>query len=107
MTERPVKLACRNLWKVYGPQAERLDRNDGLFDGDRAAACERLRAVGHLPAVIDADFDIRLGEIFVIMGLSGSGKSTMVRCLSRLIEPTSGQVLLDGEDLLSARARSA
>lgn len=63
MTERPVKLACRNLWKVYGPQAdrlgaERLDRNDGLFGGDRAAACERLRADGHIPAVIDANFDV-------------------------------------------------
>ncbi len=102
MTERPVKLACRNLWKVYGPQAERLARGDGLFAGDRATACERLRADGHIPAVIDANFDVHLGEIFVIMGLSGSGKSTLVRCLSRLIEPSAGQVLLDGEDLLSA-----
>jgi glycine betaine/proline transport system ATP-binding protein len=102
MTERPVKLACRNLWKVYGPQAERLSRDDGLFRGDRPAACERLRAGGHIPAVIDANFDVHLGEIFVIMGLSGSGKSTMVRCLSRLIEPSAGQVLLDGEDLLAA-----
>lgn len=103
MTERPVKLACRNLWKVYGQQADRLGRDDGLFGGDRAAACQRLRDGGRIPAVIDANFDIRLGEIFVIMGLSGSGKSTMVRCLSRLIEPSAGQVLLDGEDLLSAR----
>ncbi|HWA48534.1 MAG TPA: betaine/proline/choline family ABC transporter ATP-binding protein [Dongiaceae bacterium] len=99
-TERPIKLVCRNLWKAYGPQADRI--SDGLFNGDRASACDRLRAEGHVPAVIDANFDIRLGEIFVIMGLSGSGKSTMVRCLSRLIEPSFGQVLLDGEDLLSA-----
>ena len=34
------------------------------------------------------------------MGLSGSGKSTIVRCLSRLVEPTAGEILLDGEDLL-------
>jgi glycine betaine/proline transport system ATP-binding protein len=100
MTERPIKLACRKLWKAYGPQAGRTA--DALFAGDRAAACERLRAVGQIPAVIDADFEIHVGEIFVIMGLSGSGKSTLVRCLSRLIEPSSGQVLLDGEDLLSA-----
>ncbi len=39
------------------------------------------------------------GEIFVIMGLSGSGKSTMVRLLNRLIEPTRGQVLIDGVDI--------
>ena len=34
------------------------------------------------------------------MGLSGSGKSTMVRCISRLVEPTAGQVIMDGTDLL-------
>uniref|UniRef100_UPI000A6E9F30 alcohol dehydrogenase catalytic domain-containing protein n=1 Tax=Escherichia coli TaxID=562 RepID=UPI000A6E9F30 len=42
---------------------------------------------------------IEEGEIFVIMGLSGSGKSTMVRLLNRLIEPTRGQVLIDGVDI--------
>ena len=34
------------------------------------------------------------------MGLSGSGKSTIIRCLSRLVEPTAGEIILDGEDLL-------
>ena len=34
------------------------------------------------------------------MGLSSSGKSTIVRCLSRLVEPTAGEILLNGEDLL-------
>jgi glycine betaine/proline transport system ATP-binding protein len=100
--QRPIKLTCNNLWKVYGARADRLDRGDGLFAGDRVAACEKLRAGGHIPAVIDANFVVHTGEIFVIMGLSGSGKSTLVRCLSRLIEPSSGQVLLDGEDLLAA-----
>jgi len=99
--QRSVKLSCRSLWKAYGPHADRLGRHDGLFDGDRTAACERLRAGGNIPAVIDADFVVHTGEIFVIMGLSGSGKSTLVRCLSRLIEPSCGQVLLDGEDLLA------
>ena len=46
-------------------------------------------------------FDVGVGEIFVIMGLSGSGKSTVVRCLSRLVDPTHGEVILDGEDLLA------
>src|SRR5699024_5931338 len=39
-------------------------------------------------------------EIFVIMGLSGSGKSTLVRMINRLIEPTDGEVLIDGENLM-------
>lgn len=47
----------------------------------------------------DASLAIEEGEIFVIMGLSGSGKSTMVRLLNRLIEPTRGQVLIDGVDI--------
>ncbi|WP_423911070.1 quaternary amine ABC transporter ATP-binding protein [Candidatus Spongiihabitans sp.] len=51
-------------------------------------------------AACNVSFDVHTGEIFVIMGLSGSGKSTIVRCLSRLIEPTAGEVLMDGEDLL-------
>ncbi len=49
--------------------------------------------------VKDASLTIEEGEIFVIMGLSGSGKSTMVRLLNRLIEPTRGQVLIDGVDI--------
>jgi glycine betaine/proline transport system ATP-binding protein len=50
------------------------------------------------------DFSIEPGEIFVIMGLSGSGKSTLVRLLNRLIEPTDGQVLIDGKDIVKADA---
>src|SRR5262249_34858768 len=95
----------KNLWKVYGAHADRIGRGDALFAGDRVAACEKLRAGGHIPAVIDANFVVHTGEIFVIMGLSGSGKSTLVRCLARLIEPSSGQVLLDEEDLLAASAQ--
>src|SRR5215472_8130907 len=103
--QRPVKLSCRKLWKVYGSRSDRLERSDGLFDGDPVAICDRFRTGGHIPAVIDAGFDVLVGEIFVIMGLSGSGKSTLVRCLSRLIEPSAGQVLLDGEDLLTVSSR--
>ena len=45
-------------------------------------------------------FEVYEGEIFVIMGLSGSGKSTLVRLLNRLIDPTMGNILLDGEDIV-------
>jgi glycine betaine/proline transport system ATP-binding protein len=101
-TERPVKLSCQQLWKVFGAPADRLAKDKSAFSGSREAALTNLRAQGGMPAVIDASFDVGTGEIFVIMGLSGSGKSTMVRCLSRLVEPTAGHVLLDGEDLLAA-----
>lgn len=51
--------------------------------------------------VNNANFKVKTGEIFVIMGLSGSGKSTLVRLLNRLIEPTFGEILLNGEDITS------
>jgi glycine betaine/proline transport system ATP-binding protein len=100
--ERAVKIACRHVWKVYGSKAESYFPNgDGRSD-DPDALVRRLRDDGLIPAAADVSFDVRAGEIFVIMGLSGSGKSTMVRCLSRLVEPTAGEILLDGEDLLKA-----
>jgi glycine betaine/proline transport system ATP-binding protein len=102
---RPVKLSCRNLWKIYGPRATDFAGEGRVPVGERAAVRQKLHDSGHLAAVIDVSFDVHVGEIFVIMGLSGSGKSTLVRCLSRLVEPTAGHVLLDGVDLLQASER--
>ncbi|WP_445810572.1 quaternary amine ABC transporter ATP-binding protein [Yoonia sp.] len=97
-----VKLSCRNLWKVYGPDPSRFFARNSM--APEVLATE-MRAQGYIPAAIDVGFDVHVGETFVIMGLSGSGKSTVVRCLSRLIEPEHGQVLLDGQDLLAKSDR--
>jgi glycine betaine/proline transport system ATP-binding protein len=59
------------------------------------------RETGSTIGVFDADFEVNRGEIFVIIGLSGSGKSTLLRLINRLIEPSEGEVYLDG-DLVSA-----
>ena len=53
-------------------------------------------------ALNDVSFNVLDGEFLVIIGLSGSGKSTMLRCINRLVEPTSGQVILDGVDITAA-----
>jgi glycine betaine/proline transport system ATP-binding protein len=79
---RPIKLSCRNVWKVYGPDPAGFIRGGNLAAADRAETRVRLKESGHLGAAIDVSFDVHVGEIFVIMGLSGSGKSTIVRCLS-------------------------
>lgn len=94
MTTQP-KLVCNDLWKIYGPGAEAtLDAAmANLHDVD-------LAANGMIGAVQGAYLEIAEGEIFVIMGLSGSGKSTLVRLLSGLIEPTAGELLLDGQNLM-------
>ncbi|HWA44477.1 MAG TPA: betaine/proline/choline family ABC transporter ATP-binding protein [Hypericibacter adhaerens] len=99
---REVKLSCRNLWKVYGANADSFfpDREGKVADAAQQA--RQIRDSGHVVAVGDASFDVHQGEIFIIMGLSGSGKSTIVRCLSRLVEPTAGHVFFNGADLLKA-----
>ena len=99
-----VKLACRNVWKVYRDDAAPYFRKD-VATHDAGELALRMRSDGAIPAVVDVSFDVHIGEIFVIMGLSGSGKSTVVRCLSRLVEPSCGEVRLDGEDLLTKSAR--
>lgn len=57
------------------------------------------RETGATIGVFDANLDVKRGEIFVIIGLSGSGKSTLLRLINRLIEPTEGEIYLDGDDI--------
>ncbi|MEM1152236.1 MAG: betaine/proline/choline family ABC transporter ATP-binding protein [Pseudomonadota bacterium] len=90
-------IRCQNVWKVFGATRAEFDQAGGT-DMDAKA----LQSKGWTAAVRDASFEISTGEVFVIMGLSGSGKSTIVRCLSRLIEPTQGQIHVEGTDLLAA-----
>ena len=97
-------LSCRDLWKVYGEEPETYFKNgeaSNLSLEESDALASRLREEDHIPACANVSFDVHSGEIFVIMGLSGSGKSTVIRCLSRLVEPTHGQVMFEGQDLLA------
>jgi glycine betaine/proline transport system ATP-binding protein len=104
-TGSPVRLACSNVWKVYGPRAEEVFQEHLRQHAATDELIAQLRSRAIIIAVADVSFAVRQGETFVIMGLSGSGKSTLVRCLSRLIEPTAGQVLIDGQDLLKLTER--
>ncbi|MSP88249.1 MAG: ABC transporter ATP-binding protein [Alphaproteobacteria bacterium] len=55
---------------------------------------------GHVQAVTDVSFEIARNEVLGLAGESGSGKTTIGRCVLRLIEPTAGEVKFDGEDVL-------
>lgn len=91
-----IKVSIRNLYKVFGP--------------DPAAALEHVHAgvnktellerYEHVLGLQNINVEMRAGKITVIMGLSGSGKSTLIRHINRLIDPTAGEIWVDGENVL-------
>lgn len=89
------KIVVENLYKIFGDQPEKA--MELLQEGQSKASI--LEKTGMTVGVDNASFTIESGEIFVIMGLSGSGKSTIVRMLNRLIEPTAGKVIVDEKDV--------
>jgi len=64
---------------------------------------------GGFQALKNVDLDIRRGEIFALLGPNGAGKTTLIGVICGIVRPTSGQVLADGHDIISAwrAARSA
>ena len=66
-----------------------------------ASKAEILERTGHTLGLRDVTLSIEEGRTFVVMGLSGCGKSTLIRHINRLIEPTAGEILVDGTDVLS------
>lgn len=87
---------CRGVWKIFGPgamDAMNAIQNQGL------GKIEIRDQFNCVVGVQDASFSVRRGEIFCIMGLSGSGKSTLIRHVNRLIEPTSGQIYIEGANI--------
>lgn len=91
--EKPIKIKVEKVSKIFGKQTKKAVQM--LANGKTKK--EILKATGSTVGVNQADFEVYDGEIFVIMGLSGSGKSTLVRMLNRLIEPTAGNIYIDGD----------
>jgi glycine betaine/proline transport system ATP-binding protein len=95
-------IELRHVTKIFGRAPQ-----DGLARVRAGASKERLLAeTGMVLGLHDVNLSIEAGEIFVVMGLSGSGKSTLIRHLNRLIDPTDGEVLVDGEDVLRLSIRA-
>ncbi len=90
-----IKLEVKNLYKIFG---EHPDQAFKMLESGMTKD-QIFEKTGLTIGVHDANLAIEEGEIFVVMGLSGSGKSTLVRLLNRLIDPTRGQVLIDGQDI--------
>ncbi|HAD28423.1 MAG TPA: glycine/betaine ABC transporter [Rhodobacteraceae bacterium] len=93
---------CRGLWKIFGKRA------DEAMKAVQEQGLGKIEVRDQYDCVVgvqDASFTVARGEIFCIMGLSGSGKSTLIRHVNRLIDPTSGQLFIEGQDVNALSAR--
>ena len=80
-----------------------------IYGHNKARAAQLMEAGGEKTSVFqetgatvalwDVNFKVRRGEIFVIIGLSGSGKSTIVRCFNQLLKPTGGYAAYEGQHI--------
>ncbi|MDC1416056.1 glycine betaine/L-proline ABC transporter ATP-binding protein [Pelagibacteraceae bacterium] len=91
------KIEINNIYKIFGTNPDsvmNMVKNGSTKD-------EVLEQTGHTVGLDNVSLNIEEGETFVCMGLSGSGKSTLIRHLNRLIDPTAGEIFIDGENVMS------
>lgn len=89
------KIEVMKLYLIFG--RERNKAFNMLMKGESKQRIKK--ETGCTVAVNGANFDINEGEIFVIMGLSGSGKSSLLRCINRLNKPTFGAITINGKNI--------
>jgi len=91
------KIEISNVYKIFGgnPKSVLPQVKEG------ATKDEILENTGHTVGLDNVSLKIEEGETFVCMGLSGSGKSTLIRHLNRLIDPTDGEILIEGTNVMN------
>ena len=96
MSDPVIRL--QGVWKIFGMRVEEAMR---AITQEGLTKAQALEQFGCVIGIADCSFEVPRGEVFCVMGLSGSGKSTMVRHINRLIEPTSGHIEVLGRDVLA------
>ena len=91
------KIEINNIYKIFGTNPDSV--MDMVKNG--STKDEVLEQTRHTVGLDNVSLNIEEGETFVCMGLSGSGKSTLIRHLNRLIDPTAGEIFIDGENVMS------
>jgi glycine betaine/proline transport system ATP-binding protein len=92
-------IEVNGLSKVYGMRDTAAAALLQTLPQDHATRRTAIAEQGGYLGADDVTFTVQRGEVFVVMGLSGSGKSTVLRMLNRLIEPTAGSVRIDGRQV--------
>lgn len=100
ITSVDVKISCRHVWQLFGKGARQF-----LARHDHQPTMDQIGAAGFIGAVRDVSFDVHENEILMIMGLSGSGKSTMLRCITQLLKPTAGEIFFNGQDITQIKSK--
>lgn len=95
MNDNNIILKVEHLTKMFG--IKKAAAREMLKKG--MSKEEILKQIEVTVAVDDVSFEVERGKIFALIGLSGSGKSTVVRCLNMLQPPTSGKVYFEGNDI--------
>ena len=96
------KIEIRNVYKIFGHNPSKV--LPMVQDG--ASKEEVLEKTGHTVGLDNVSISVEEGETFVCMGLSGSGKSTLIRHINRQIDPTSGEVLVEGTNVMDLDQKS-
>ena len=96
------KIEIRNVYKIFGESPSKV--LPMVQDG--ANKEEVLEKTGHTVGLDNVSLSIEEGETFVCMGLSGSGKSTLIRHINRLIDPTAGEVLVEGTNVMDLNQKN-
>lgn len=94
-------IEVKNVTKIFGPD----EKSILPLIRQGVGKDEILERTQHVVGLRGVSLTIEEGEIFVIMGLSGSGKSTLIRHFNRLIDPSDGQILYRGDDILRFNKR--
>ncbi len=102
MIKPDVIVKVENVYKIFGPQpgGRAFELSQVGMGKDEVHA-----RTGHVVGLRDVNFEVLRGEIFVIMGLSGSGKSTAIRTVNKLLDITNGHVWVDGVDVQTLGGR--
>ena len=90
------KIQIKNVYKIFGDNPSKI--LPMVKEG--ATKEEVLEKTGHTVGLDNVSINVEEGETFVCMGLSGSGKSTLIRHINRLIDPTSGEVSVEGTNVM-------